>query len=236
MHAFVRNFLLIISISIANLHAQVDVSGIVRDAETGTPLPYAFVIVHRTGNGVFCDTGGKFKINVRSGDSLLVSLTGYKMQTVLLSDSVPKPAYKLNVSLKAKPVVLREFQVKAPKTFDQILKDLEKAEDSKITNKVPVSSAIESPITFLYMQFSKEGKAIRKISELRAEDEKQELFRDLFTRYMLAHIIDLEESDMDDFIAFSGLKQTYNMFDTEYDLVVYVKTRHSDYKKYRGLE
>jgi hypothetical protein len=236
MHFIIRIFLFILLSLPAFSQAQIEVSGIVRDAERGTPLPYAFVIVHRTGNGVFCDTGGKFKINTQPNDSLLISLTGYKIQTVLLADSVPKQAYRLDIKLNAKPIVLKEFQVKAPKTFDEILKSLEKAEESIITNKVPVSSAIESPITFLYMQFSKEGKAIRKISELRAEDEKQELLRDLFTRYMLAHIIDLEESDMDDFITFSGLKQTYNLFDTEYDLVVYVKRRYADYKKYRGLE
>lgn len=231
--AYLPLFLLLIP---AGMQAQTAVSGVVRDAERGTPLPYAFVIVHRTGNGVFCDTQGKFNIHVQTGDSLLVSLTGYKMQTVLLSDSVPKPHYRLNISLSPKPIVIKEFQVRAPKTFDEILRDLEKAEKSKVTNQVPVSSAIESPITFLYMQFSKEGKAIRKISELRAEDAKQDLLRDLFTRYMLAHIIELDEADMDDFITFSGLKQTYNLFDTEYDLVVYVKRRFADYKKYRGME
>ncbi|MEZ5173790.1 MAG: carboxypeptidase-like regulatory domain-containing protein [Bacteroidia bacterium] len=230
-----RYFLLLLLLPAA-AKAQVEVSGIVRDAELGAPLPYSFVIIHRTGNGVFCDTGGKFKITTRPNDSLLVSLTGYNMQTVILSDSVPKQAYKLNIRLKPKPVQIREFQVKAPKTFDEILKELEVAERSKVSHQVPVSSAIESPITFLYMQFSKEGKAIRKISELKAEDAKQELLRDLFTRYMLAHIIDLDEADMDDFIAFSGLKQTYNLFDTEYDLVVYVKKRFNDYRRYRGLE
>jgi hypothetical protein len=86
------------------------------------------------------------------------------------------------------------------------------------------------------MQFSREGKAIRKISELRAEDAKQELIKELFTRYMLAYIIDLDEKDMDDFIAFSGLTNTYNLFDTEYELVVYVKNRFVDYKRYRGIE
>jgi hypothetical protein len=53
---------------------------------------------------------------------------------------------------------------------------------------------------------------------------------------MLAYIIDLDEKDMDDFIAFSGLTNTYNLFDTEYELVVYVKNRFVDYKRYRGIE
>jgi hypothetical protein len=222
--------------SLLSLNAQVKVSGTVYDKESGRPLPYAFVIIQRTQNGVFCDQCGQFSLEVQPTDSLLFSLTGYQFNKVLLGDSVRKPAYSLRIPLALKPVKLRTFEVKAPKTFDQILADLEKAESSKIHHATTVSNAIESPITFLYMQFSREGKAIRRISELRAEDQKQALIKELFTKYMLAHIIDLDEKDMDDFIAFSGLTNTFNLFDTEYELVVYVKNRYVDYKKYRGIE
>ena len=222
--------------STLGLWGQVTVSGTVRDKENGRPLPYAFVIIQRTQNGVFCDQRGKFSMQVQPTDSLLFSITGYQFTKVLLGDSVRKSEYNLNVSLILKPVKLRTFEVKAPKTFDQILADLEKAEKTKVHHTTSVGNAIESPITFLYMQFSREGKSIRKISELRAEDAKQALIKELFTRYMLAYIIDLDEKDMDDFIAFSGLTNTYNLFDTEYELVVYVKNRFVDYKRYRGIE
>lgn len=228
--------LFLIALSSSETLAQIEIKGKITDSESGQALPYAFVIINRTQNGVFADTKGEYSIKVIPGDSLLFSLTGYQFTKVILSDTLSHSPQIVNVNLKLKPVKLREFIIKAPKTFDQILSELEKAEKSKVTNKTEVSNAIESPITFLYMQFSKEGKAIRKISELRAEDAKQELLKDLFTRYMLAHIIDLDEADMDDFIAFSGLKQTYNMFETEYELVVYVKKRHADYKRYRGIE
>lgn len=223
-------------ISTLSLWGQVTVNGTVRDKESGRPLPYAFVIIQRTQNGVFCDQRGKFSLQVQPTDSLLFSLTGYQFTKVLLGDSARKAEYNLNVSLILKPVKLRTFEVKAPKTFDQILADIDKAEKSKVHHTTSVGNAIESPITFLYMQFSREGKAIRRISELKAEDQKQALLKELFTRYMLAHIIDLSENDMDDFIAFSGLTNTYNLFDTEYELVVYVKNRFVDYKKYRGIE
>lgn len=222
--------------STIGLWGQVNISGTVRDKESGRPLPYAFVIIQRTQNGVFCDQRGKFSLQVQPTDSLLFSITGYQFTKVLLGDSARKAEYNLNVSLILKPVKLRTFEVKAPKTFDQILADLEKAEKSKVHHTTSVGNAIESPITFLYMQFSREGKSIRKISELRAEDAKQALIKELFTRYMLAYIIDLDEKDMDDFIAFSGLTNTYNLFDTEYELVVYVKNRFVDYKRYRGIE
>jgi len=217
------------------LSAQVNVSGIVKDKDSGRPLAYAFVINHRTQNGVFCDQKGGFSLSVLPTDTLLFSLTGYKFCKVLLRDSALTSAYFLNIFLEVKPVDLKAFSVKAPKTYDQILADLEKAEQSKV-KKTSVVNAVESPITYLYMQFSREGRSTRKIAELRAEDAKRDLFRELFTKYMIAHIIDLDEKDLDDFISFSGLGDSYKTFDSEYELVVYVKERFADYKKYRGIE
>lgn len=230
---FIPGFLLML-LSLPAI-SQVTVTGQVSDAELNRPLPHAFVINHRTQTGVFCDNSGRFTIQVNQNDSLLISLTGYQFTKVLLSDSVAKPRYSVNVKLKLKPVVLKSFTVKAPKTYEQIVKELAEAEKLK-PKETPLINAVESPITFLYMQFSKEGKARKKIAELRAEDAQNELLKELFTRYMVAHIIDTDESELDDFIRFSGLKNNYNTFETEYELVSYVKQRWADYKIYRGME
>lgn len=217
------------------VNGQVKVSGVVKDKITGRVLPYAFAINHRTQNGAFCDQKGAFQLNAVTTDTLLFSLTGYNYVKVFLGDSTARSEYFLNIFLELRPVELKAFTLKAPKTYDQIIRELEKAEAIKV-KPTAVADAMQSPITYLYMQFSKEGKATRKIAELRAEDAKRELFKDLFTRYMIAHIIDLDENDADDFIAFSGLSDSYKTFESEYELVVYVKQRFADYKKYRGIE
>jgi len=63
-----------------------------------------------------------------------------------------------------------------------------------------------------------------------------ELLRELFTRYMVAHIIDIDELQVDDFIKYSNLSNNYTQFETEYELVVYVKELFVKYKQYRGIE
>lgn len=215
--------------------AQVTVRGQVFDAESKRPLPHAFVINHRTQNGVFADNEGKFTFAVQANDSLLVSISGYTLQKVLLSDSIPKANYQINIYLRFKPVSLRTFTVKAPRTYEQILKELAEAEQRK-PRETPLVNAVESPITYLWTQFSKTGKAQRKIAELRAQDAQMDLLRDLFTRYMVAQIISTDENELDDFIRFSGLMNNYNTFDSEYELVSHVKQRWADYKVYRGME
>ena len=108
--------------------AQIEIKGKITDSESGQALPYAFVIINRTQNGVFADTRGEYSIKVIPGDSLLFSLTGYQFTKVILSDTLSQSPYEVDVKLKLKLVKLREFTIKAPKTFDQILSELEKAE------------------------------------------------------------------------------------------------------------
>lgn len=212
------------------LSSQVTVEGVVRDNETGRPLPNAFIINHRTQNGIFANHRGSFRIECRSTDSLLISHPAYQFRKIILSDSIPRSQYVLEVSLILQPRQLRAFTVKAPKTFEQIIRELEAAENSRQKQVIDVADAVSSPITYLYMQFSREERAKQKIAELRAEDAKKELLRDLFTRYMLAHIIDPEEDEMDAFIQYSGLTNDFAKFDTEYDLVVYVKEQFARFK------
>jgi hypothetical protein len=215
--------------------AQVAVNGTIRDKETNKALPYAFVINQRTQSGIFADQKGQFTINALPSDSLLFSLTGYNYTKVFLKDSIAKTSYNLNVYLTVKSVQLRQFTIKAPKTYDQIIRELEIAERTKVA-ATPLADAISSPITYLYNQFSKEGKARTKIAALRSEDAKLELLRELFTRYMVAHIINIDELQVDDFIKYSNLTNNYTQFETEYELVVHVKELFAKYKQYRGVE
>jgi hypothetical protein len=126
---------------------------------------------------------------------------------------------------------LRTFTVKAPKTFEQILQELEQEERKKAGVQTSIADAVSSPITYLYQQFSRQEQSRRKIAELRSENARQSLFRELFTKYMLAHIIALEENEMDDFMAFSRIGDVYRKFDTEYDLVVFIREQYRLFMK-----
>jgi hypothetical protein len=224
-------FLMICVASASSAQTQIAVEGQIRDQSSGRPLQYAFVVIHRTQNGVFCDSQGRFSMKVYADDTLLISQTGYLLEKVFLKNFTATDPLILNISLEMKPVQLRTFTVKAPKSFEQILKDLETAEQKKISAETPLVDAISSPITYLYQQFSRQEQSKRKIAELRSENTKKELFRELFTRYMLAHIIDLDEQEMDDFIAYSQIGDAYRKFETEYDLVVFIKDQYLLYRK-----
>lgn len=214
---------------------QVSIQGIVLSRSESIPLKYAFVINYRTQNGTFCDQDGHFSLIAEIKDSLLISQTGFKPIKVFLADSMGKNPINLKIYLEVKPVQLPKFTVKAPKTYDQIIQELEEAEKSAQRKEMPLADAVSSPITFLYQQFSKAERSKQKIASLRKEKTQTELLRDLFTRYMLAQIINLQENEMDAFIAYSNLSNIYTQFESEYDLVVYVKERFSSFRRSGGV-
>ena len=79
--------------SIVTANAQ-RVSGVVTDAETNEFLPGATIAVKNAGRGTAADSEGKFTIDARAGEVLIVSLIGYGPQTLEVGAST-----SLNIAL-----------------------------------------------------------------------------------------------------------------------------------------
>jgi len=214
---------------------QVKLIGKLTDEATGKGLPNAFVVNFRTNQGVFCDLQGNFSINVQKTDTLIASLSGYYMQKFSLKDSLDKERYQIEIKLKMKTIQLRTFETKAPKTFDQIIQEADKLEQQK-QKSMDFVSAIESPITYLYMQFNRNEKSKRRIAELRRQDAKRDLIKEVFSKYMVSQILEVPEEETDEFIYYANLLNILELFETEYDLVFYIKTKWIEYKRMKGME
>ncbi|WP_242083258.1 SusC/RagA family TonB-linked outer membrane protein [Aestuariivivens sediminis] len=76
-------FMLFILTAAMDVAAQVEVSGVVRDNETGDPLLGATVLIKGTSNGTITDLDGAFNLSVENQNAMLViSYTGYKTMEV----------------------------------------------------------------------------------------------------------------------------------------------------------
>ncbi|WP_343669306.1 SusC/RagA family TonB-linked outer membrane protein [Chitinophaga sp.] len=70
------------------LFAQQNVTGQIRDAKTGQPVPGVTIRVPNTSRGTMSDATGKYSIAVPAGAStLVISYTGYKTQTIRLTSN-----------------------------------------------------------------------------------------------------------------------------------------------------
>lgn len=99
------------------LHAQVadnttvSIHGIVRDGETGEPLPFAHVQIAGTQSGMACDEDGRFVIHTSHGSrTLLVSYIGYLTGEFIAEDAEPMEIKLLPASALSSEVVITASQ------------------------------------------------------------------------------------------------------------------------------
>lgn len=83
---------------------EIKVSGVVTD-DTNAPLAGSSILVKGTQNGVSADLDGKFTINAKTGDVLLISFIGFETQSITVTGNT------VNVSLKASGETLQDVVI-----------------------------------------------------------------------------------------------------------------------------
>ena len=96
-----------------------------------------------------------FSIDINKNDTLIIAVIGYEFMKYCFRDSVPKPVYNLLVRLKRKEIQLPEVHVIAPRDLEAIERDIQKLGYNKHDYEIQGINALESPITFLYEEFSR---------------------------------------------------------------------------------
>lgn len=113
--------------------SQEIITGIVRNQDTGAPLPFANILADN-GKGAITDADGKFEIDNRNGEvhSLTFSYIGYLKKTVNIS---PEKTF-YTTDLAEKPEKLREVVVTGGQNpaLDIIRKTMEKRPDNDPEN------------------------------------------------------------------------------------------------------
>lgn len=86
---------------------EVKISGTIKDASEGTPLPGVSVLVKGTNNGILTNDAGQFILTAKTNDILVISYIGYASQEIRISGS--QQVY--NISLQASTSDLDEVVV-----------------------------------------------------------------------------------------------------------------------------
>lgn len=73
-------FLVAIMFTVQAVAQNLSVSGLVQDGTTGEGVIGANVVVKGTTNGTITDLDGKFKLQAKQGDIIVISFIGYKTQ------------------------------------------------------------------------------------------------------------------------------------------------------------
>ncbi len=179
-----------------------------------------------TQQGNFGFAGGKFTATIHKKDTLLIASTGYEFRKVCFNDSVPKNEYNVLVRLKKLTVQLKEVSVFSPRDLEAIEKDIQKLGYNKKDYEISGINAFESPITFLYEEFSQRERLKRHNAELVNNEKRRQLLKELLARFVADDIIQLSNDDFDHFIDFCNVSESFMKSSTQYEFMIYIKQKY----------
>lgn len=207
------------------------ISGQAYDKESKLPLPRLMVINKRTGNGTFADSESKFSISARQTDTILFSAVGFKLKKICLRDSLDGDRFYVMIPLEKLYYTLKEVSVFAPRTLNEIDKDISALDSIRSFNRnFHDINAAESPITYLYERFSKFARSRQKVAMWENEDLKRSILKDLFRIYIRHDIIALNEEEFDAFIRYCNLSESFIKNATQFELVMAIKGKYESFK------
>jgi hypothetical protein len=202
----------------------IHINGRVYDPATSKPDLNNFMIVDmETQHGFYGKADGSFSIDISRNDTLVIAVIGYDFVKYCFRDSVPKPRYDLLVRLKRKELQLPEVRIIAPRDLEAIERDIQKLGYNKHDYEISGINAIESPITFLYEEFSRYERLRRHNAEIINNDKRRNLLRELLSRYVADEIISLGNDEFEHFIDFCNVNETFMKSASQYDFMVYIK-------------
>ncbi|MCX7729058.1 MAG: carboxypeptidase-like regulatory domain-containing protein [Bacteroidia bacterium] len=141
-------------------YSQIPISGRVYDEDTTKVMPFVYVINKNTSFGTVSDMNGRFDLKVSWNDTLIFSYLGYVKKYISVQDF---ENMRRKVIMKKNTYQLPTVNVKVLK-YENYEKDYMKRVIEK--SHTPVIDIISSPITALYMQYSKKGRELQKLSKI----------------------------------------------------------------------
>jgi hypothetical protein len=149
--------------SFSSILAQQLIKGYVVEEDSSSSMPFVYIINKTTGNGTMSDNSGAFYLKTNPSDTLLVSFVGY------LKLKIPVAKLKPNANGDVK-VVMRKmiYNLNAVTISAFKIKPYEREKMQKVIreSKIKPINAMQSPITAVYMQFSREGREKRKLASI----------------------------------------------------------------------
>jgi hypothetical protein len=192
---------------------------------------YNVMIVNKTaGKGIFGGYDGNFTITVKKSDLIGLSVTGYKTNYLSFKNKPYKKEYVVTVYLDLISYESEEVVVQPYKTLEE-LKEERAAISKREIPKITGVNVLQSPITALYMQFSKREKTKRLIADMEYQDQKREVVKEILRVYVHNDIIDLEDEEFDAFITFLNLNDAFLKTASDYELIVYIKYKYEHFQK-----
>lgn len=207
----------------------IKLKGSVFEKENNRPVNTVMIVNKRTQQG-FYSGSNSFEVKLFSNDTLLIGSTGFITFPICFKDSVLKEEYTVTFFVSKLLFQAKEVEVFGARDLDRIQQDIEKIGYNKSDFILSDIDALNSPITFLYQQFSRKEKAKRKLAELKNNDLKRALLKELLARYVTSELMELETTQFDGFIDYCNVSDDFMKSSSQYEFILFIKKKYEIYK------
>jgi hypothetical protein len=213
---------------------MVRIKGTVYDPGNKGSIPNLMIVNKRTQQGYFGTNSGYFELDVKRTDTLIIAATGFQTIKIFLKDSILDSSKNISIALKKLEITLKPVEIFTKRDLEEIQKDIETLGYEKEDYMLQGADVLESPITALYQAFSRRERNKRLVAEMRNNDRRRELLKELFRKYVDNDIITLDNADFDDFVDFSNVSENFMKTSTQYEFIMYIKKRFEVYQMVRN--
>jgi len=176
--------------------AQVLLRGTVVEADSITVMPFVYIINKSNGNGTMSDNDGKFTLASNISDTLVCSYVGYMKLYIPVSRLKPNKKGEVKLVMNYMPINLGTVNVT---TFKFKAYERQYMNDIIERSRIKKLSYASSPISAMYMRYSKEGKQIQKLAKIFEQILIEEEVQKKFNRDILVKLTGDESIDYDAF-------------------------------------
>lgn len=208
---------------------MITIKGQIRD-ENDLSIANVILINKQTKAGFFARPDGSFTVQCEKTDTLAITSLGFHSRNICYADSGSRTQFNLLLYLDTRTYKLATVEIFAPRELERIQDDINKLGYNERDFMLSGLNAVQSPITFLYQQFSKKEQSKRLVAYMENADRKRDLLKELFEHYVDYQIIELDDKEFDDFINYLNVSDEFLQSSSQYDFLIYVRDRFKDYK------
>lgn len=247
--------LLIILNSIAiPLHAQSDTvfCGQVKNVDQ-EQVDFAHVINRNTEKAVITKEDGSFCIQVSRMDTVMIKTLRYLTDTIIMHDSLLASTEKYIAELTERSYPISEVRIYPYRSYEEFKRAFKNHDpdpvglNPKKEESVPMLEdddylkspgfILNSPISFLYYQFSDKEKDKRNARKLYEEEKNNRIIEKKYNRDIIKQMTDLKsEKEITEFILFCQFDQSFVIHATEYEILSQIQDCYKRFKQRRRAD
>ncbi|WP_452223435.1 carboxypeptidase-like regulatory domain-containing protein [Lacinutrix chionoecetis] len=196
------------------------VEGVIIDSQTSEPIESVNIVNLNQVIGTSTNSKGEFKLRAKVDDTLHLTYIGYKSIKVrVTNDWLKFGSSKITLTelaLALEEVVVNDLQLTGYLEIDikQValntnyrysisgLSSGYEAGNNKSSSKISkVLGSIFNPLDFLYNTFSRKGEELKKLKQMKKDDEIRNLLASRFDRETLMVLLQISKVDLDEIVS-----------------------------------